>query len=181
MKKKIMTIAFFIIMAIMTASIRVDAKTTKSTKIDEYLSASFDVYNIPIVESLIEFKEMVNNGDITPCIEDMSEGVNKYSFKAKQNGCLAVYNTGYFNLFESSTKNLQLIKADSSTSFSPAIRLIPVRAGDAFTIETQKNRLTVYTAFIPESKTFNIDESKKNSNGTLQFTFGNVYENKTVK
>lgn len=180
MKKTARILCLTIVISMLFGMIPAYAKSSKSTDIDNYLSASFDVYNVPIVNSLVEFKELMADGQIKPCIEDKTEAINTYSIKAKQNGCLVVSNSTFMALLESSTKNVQVIKAGLFDKLEEGVRLIPMRKGDAFSLQTTKSPLTVYIGFIPENKIFNIDESSKNANGTLQFKFGNIYENNTV-
>ena len=69
----------------------------KTPKISEYLETSFDVYNVPIVDSYTEFKEMIDNKKIKPAIEDGGSNI-LYTISAKQNGCIVLYGKDNFQL-----------------------------------------------------------------------------------
>lgn len=152
----------------------------KAPKISEYLETSFDVYNVPIVDSYTEFKEMIDIKEIKPAIEDEGSSI-LYTITAKQNGCIVLYGKDtyatnyYFSLFDITNKTTYEIWGVYGDKYNG----FPMRKGDKFALQG-KNGLTLYVGFIPENYIFQVDESKKNENGTLSFTFGNVYGNDTV-
>ena len=100
-----------------------------------------------------------------------------YTIKAKQNGCIVLgFSTTYYSLFDVSSKNTYTIK----DKYGAASYYVPMQKGDKFAIKnTENGTRNIYVGFIPEDNIFHIDESKKKSNGTLSFTFGNVYGNDT--
>ncbi|MBR4344018.1 MAG: hypothetical protein IKP88_15195 [Lachnospiraceae bacterium] len=171
MKKKIICITLLIILVIGTIPISAKSKV-KSETIDDYLETSFDVYNIPIVDSYYEFSTMKDNDEIKPAIEDTSKSTkNIYTIKAKKNGCLTVYSKDSFKIYDLSTKDTTMLKDYMNGGYN-----IPIRKNDILAISVQSSyNLTVYIGFVPEEKIFCIDESVKNKNNTLTFTFGNVY------
>lgn len=179
MKKAKALIILVLILSLAIFTIPVSAKAKKSEKINNYLTTSFDVYNVPIVNSLIEFNELMKEGGIKPSIEDNSGATNLYSIKAKANGCLIISSNAWITLLDTSTKNQQAIYAGSFEKTERGTYFITLRKNDKISIKTD-TATTIYIAFLPESKIFNIDESYKDTNGTLQFRFGNVYENNTV-
>ena len=170
-----LTIALLLIVTVCPKS-----ANAKSKGIDDYISASFDVYNVPIVDSFVEFKDLIDKNKITPAIED-SGTATQYTVTAKKNGCLVLYGVNnsvvytYFSLSDVTTKTSYEIWG----IYGDKSEFIPIREGDKFAIQG-KGAFTFYIGFIPEEYIFQVDESKKNNNGTLSFTFGNVYGNDTV-
>lgn len=172
-----------LLLAIVIGTIPVSAKSkTKSEKINDYLETSFDVYNVPVVNSMIEFKEQLSAGDVKTAIYDTSKTKTPYIITAKKNGCLLIYcSDGYYDITDVHNKNEQMIENRVSCHDDYGYKMIPIRKKDkiAFTYNTGTS-LKMYIGFVPEEKIFNIDESAKNTNGTLGFKFGNVYANDTV-
>lgn len=174
--KRLLCITLLLVMVI--GVIPVNAK---APKISEYLEASFDVYNVPIVDSYIEFKEMIDDKKIKPAIEDEGTSI-LYTITAKQNGCIVLYGKdnyatySYFSLFDVTNKTTYEIWG----VYGDKSNRVPIQKGDKFALQGTSNGLTLYVGFIPENYIFQVDESKKNENGTLTFTFGNVYGNDTV-
>lgn len=172
--KRLLCIALLFVMVI--GVVPVNAKTPK---ISEYLETSFDVYNVPIVDSYTEFKEMIDNKKIKPAIEDGGSNI-LYTISAKQNGCIVLYGKDnyatnyYFSLLDVTNKTTYEIWGNHGNKYNG----FPMRKGDKFAL--QGKGLTFYVGFIPENYIFQVDESKKNENGTLAFIFGNVYGNDTV-
>jgi len=174
MKKRLLSVT--LILVLIVGVIPVSAKT-KTNDIDNYLEASFDVYNIPIVDSYIEFNEIIAAGKVKSAIEDSGTST-QYIIKAKKNGCIVIKaSQGNFSLYDVTTKNTQLIK----DTYGQGSSFYPVRKGDSFAFQSKDNRArTYYIGFIPEESVVHVDESKKNANGNLAFTFGNLYENDTI-
>lgn len=179
MKKKLLCITLLLVMII--GAIPVNAK---ETKINNYLETSFDVYNVPIVDSYLEFKEMIDSDKVKPAIEDKNS-ITAYTVKAKKNGCLVLCRkqSGHILLNDVKTKNTkQIAKFDNVYSSNSSVyHLIPMQKGDKISIDkSYAADMTAYIGYIPMENVTVIDESVKNTNGTLRFTFGNVYENDTV-
>lgn len=149
----------------------------KSEKINEYIKTSFDAYNVKIVDSALEFQNAINNGEITPAIEDVYGSGTTYTIEVKNDGCLLVKSSGIFTVKDVSQKEKYTICSNSSTS----LQLLPLEKGDK--IEILRNSdfcrdslMKIYLAFTPSEKIYHIDQSVKNNNKTLSFTFGNIYD-----
>lgn len=170
MKKRLLCITLLLVMVI--GVIPVSAKS-KSNGIDKYLESSFDVYNVPIVDSFVEFKDMIDNKKIKPAIEDKGTST-LYTVTAKKNGCLLIYGANHYTLSDVSDGKAYAIW----NTFDHNSQCIPIRKGDTFAFQNteggQKAK-SFYIGFVPEDNIFIVDESKKNSNDTLTFVFGNIY------
>ncbi len=172
MNKRILCITLLLLLVVGT--IPISAKTkAKSDTVSNYLEASFDVYNIPVVASFIEFKDMIDNKKINPAIEDKGTAT-LYTVTAKKNGCLLIYGVNYYTLSDVTEKTAYAIW----NTYDHNSQCIPIRKGDTFAFQNTQGgqrTATFYIGFVPEDDIFIVDESKKNSNGTLTFTFGNIY------
>lgn len=184
MKETTKLLCVLLTLVMLIGAIPASAKT-KATEIDEYISASFDVYNIPIVASVIEFQEGIAEGTIKPAITDSTLGSTFYTIEAKRNGCLLIKGSSYDLYDESTTQRVKIadyvITNSSSTKIYKGASVIPLRKGDKISFTRHSDpEMKAYIAFIPEEKIFHIDQSVKNNNKTLSFTFGNVYGNNTI-
>lgn len=174
MRKLIITLILVLSIGIICPLYTVNAK---SKGIDDYISATFDVYNVPIVDSYVEFTEQIKKDKIKPAIDDNGTSA-LYTVTAKKNGCLVLYGAKYFSIFDVTSKTTYEMQDAYGTDKS---NLIPIRKGDSFAIQNTGNgNITLCIGFIPEEYIFQVDESRKNANGTLSFTFGNIYGNDTV-
>lgn len=162
---------------------------SKTSEIDDYISATFDVYNVPLVASTIEFQEGIDDGSIKPAITDNTTNRISYTITAKNDGCLLIKSSCFIDIFENKSKKSVIIGEYITTNSSAPITsngasIITLRKGDEVSICKHSGHassdMQAYIAFVPITKLIHIDESVKNSNKTLTFTFGNVYGPGTI-
>jgi hypothetical protein len=85
----------------------VSAKS-KTSEIDNYISATFDVYNVPIVASTIEFQEGIDDKSIGPVITDDSRNRTLYTISAKGDGCLLIESSCCIDIYEDKSKKSRI-------------------------------------------------------------------------